>query len=216
MKAIRTVLVILATFPLLSACYTAKGSTVAEKRAYTNRMANETLHNLYKADPSTRSRIARAPGYAVISSMESGIFLVGTGNGYGVAVNNRTGKRTYMRKGALGVGIGMGLRNLRTVYIFHSKAALDRFIERGMMVGTDANVTAKAKGKGITAGGQAGLGAGGVSAGLGGEADTGKSGGSEASSVGMGVDTYVLTQWGAVARANVMGTKYWKDKHLNP
>lgn len=33
--------------------------------------------------------------------------------------------------------------------------------------------------------------------------------------MGAGVETYVLTEWGAVARANVMGTKYWKDKQLN-
>lgn len=215
MKAMTRGLVILLALPLLSACHTAKGSTVAEKRSYTNRMASEALRDLYKADPGTRARITRAAGYAVIDSIESGIFLVGTGRGYGVAVNNRTGRRTYMRKGSLGAGIGMGVKNIRTVYVFHTEKALGDFIERGLKVGAGADVTAKAKGKGLSAGGQAGLGAGGASVGLGGEAGSGNSGGSGAGSVGMGVDTYVLTQWGAVARANVMGTKYWKDKKLN-
>lgn len=210
MRSFRYAVFVFVTLPVLFACHTAKGPTPAAKRDYANDMVKEALDELYKANPGLESRIPKAAGYAVISSMESGIFLVSTGNGYGVVVNNATGKRTYMRKGALGAGIGMGLKNIRTIYIFNTPGALNRFIERGIKVGADAEVAAKAKGKGLVAGGQAAVGAGGAGVGIGGEG-----GGSGAGAVGTGTETYVLTNWGAVARANVMGTKYWKDKKLN-
>lgn len=196
--------------PLLFACHTAKGPTVTDKRAYAKDMVKESLAELYESNPGLKSSVARAAGYAVISSIESGIFLVSTGNGYGIVVNNATGEKTYMRKGALGAGIGMGIKNIRTIYIFHDQVAIKRFIERGMKLGADAEVAAKAKGKGLTAGGQAGVGAGGASAGMGGQAK-----GSKTGATGAGYDTYVLTRWGAAVRASLMGTKYYKDKDLN-
>ncbi len=210
MRSLRFAFLGLLVLPVMFACHTAKGPTAAAKRDYANDMVKESLAELYETNPGTRDRIARAAGYGVISSMESGIFLVSTGNGYGVVVSNATGERTYMRKGGLGAGIGMGLKNIRTVYIFHTPEALNTFIERGMKLGADAGVAAKAKGKGLVAGGQAAVGAGGAGAGIGGEG-----GGSGAGAVGAGTETYVLTNWGAVARASVIGTKYWKDKNLN-
>lgn len=210
MKLARIAAVVLLTLPLLFACHTAKGPTVTDKRVYANDMAKESLAELYESNPALKSRVAQAAGYAVISSIESGLFLVSTGNGYGIVVNNATGEKTYMRKAALGAGIGMGIKNIRTIYIFHDQGAIKRFIERGVKLGADAEVAAKAKGKGLTAGGQAAVGAGGASAGMGGEA-----GGSGTGAVGSGVETYQLTQWGAAARASMMGTKYYKDKDLN-
>lgn len=205
-----SMLSLLALIPLIAACHTAKGATQAEKQAYVIRMKEDTLRELTEPKPELAARIRSAAGYAVFSNVNAGIFIVTNGNGYGVVVNNRTREKTYMRMAELGAGIGMGLRQLRQVFIFHDEGSMASFIEHGLELGGDADATAKAKDRGIVLGSQAGIASGGASMGLSGEAGEAKRG-----AAGTGVEIYELTSWGVALRANVTGTKYWKDKKLN-
>jgi hypothetical protein len=82
---------------LAAGCRSPKGTTPQEKRNYTENMRKEALAELYKEHPEARSQLNNAPGYAVFSNVGSKIFMLATGSGFGVAVNNRTGKKTYMK-----------------------------------------------------------------------------------------------------------------------
>ena len=203
-------LLLFALLPLIAACHTAKGATQAEKRTYVIRMKEDTLKELTRSKPELAPRIRSAAGYGVFSTMNAGIFIVTNGNGYGVVVNNRTREKTYMRMGELGAGVGMGVRQIRQVFIFHDEGSLESFLARGLELGGDADATAKMKKKGIVVGSQAGVASGGASMGLSGEAGAAKRG-----ATGTGIEIYELTNWGVALRANVTGKKYWKDKKLN-
>ena len=210
LRPLALALPLLALLPLIASCHTAKGATQAEKRAYAIRMKEDTLKELTRSKPELAPRIRSAAGYGVFSTINAGIFIVTNGNGYGVVVNNRTREKTYMRMGELGAGIGMGLRQIRQVFIFHDEDSMQSFIARGLEFGGDADATAKMKKKGIVVSSQAAVASGGASIGLSGEAGAAKRG-----ATGTGIDIYELTNWGVALRANVTGTKYWKDKKLN-
>ncbi len=196
--------------PFLASCHTAKGETPPDKRTSIIRMKEDALKTLTESDPALAERIRSAAGYGVFSVVNTGIFIVSTGNGYGVVVNNRTRDKTYLRMGELGGGIGMGVKQIRQIFIFLDEGSLDSFVARGIQLGADADATAKAKDKGIALGGAAAVGSGGGSVGAGGEA-----GGAERVSAGTGMEIYELTNWGLSLRANLTGTKYYDYANLN-
>ena len=53
------------------------------------------------------------------------------GGGYGVAKSNKTGKHTYMNMGEVGIGLGLGAKDFRAVFVFHNADAMNRFVEHG-------------------------------------------------------------------------------------
>jgi len=62
-------------------------------------MAQQSLQRLYQAQPSARAAVQNAVGYAVFSDMGVKILFAGGGNGQGVAVNNKTGQKTFYEDG---------------------------------------------------------------------------------------------------------------------
>jgi lipid-binding SYLF domain-containing protein len=91
--------------------------------------------------------------------------------------------------GTAGFGIGLGVKDFRGVFIFHSRKALENFIEYGWDFSGQADAAAKSSDKG-------------------GEA-------SIAATVVNGVSIYQLTENGLALQATLQGTKYWKSDKLN-
>lgn len=110
----------------------------------------------------------------------------------------RTGKDTYMKMAQGGAGLGMGVKQQRTVLVFHDKAALHTFITQGYMVGADANAAAKYDDKGVAP----------VAASASGVAK-------DTSSLPSKVNVYEITEKGLAAQAMLNGYKYWPDEALN-
>ena len=201
---------------LLGACATPKGASVSEKRAYVKQMRYEALADFYRIDPALRARVRAAPGYAVFSDLSVGVLLVGTGHGYGLAHDNRSGRDVYMRMGELGVGMGIGARDFRALYIFRDPATFQAFVDKGWEFGADADATAMAGGDtGVAMGTSGAVGAGGVAAGGSGSVGGGSASERATASIGSGIEVYQLTENGLALRAGVAGTKYWKDDELN-
>lgn len=196
---------------VVAGCFTPSGSSVQEKRANILEMRNETLAQLYKANPDLRSRIQKAAGYGTFSNVGLHVFVLGTGQGYGVVHDNRTGRDTYMRMGELGAGFGMGIQDFRAIYVFLDRASLETFVEKGWEFGADADAAAKAGDKGVAAGGQADVGSGGAAASTTGSAQASRG----AAGTGSGIEIYQLTESGLALQATVAGTKYWKYDDLN-
>jgi lipid-binding SYLF domain-containing protein len=102
-----------------------------KRRAKIQETRVEVLEELYKEKPSTRKEIKGAVGYAVFSNIGVNVLLVSAGGGIGVVHDNQSGRDTYMKMGSAGVGVGLGIKDFRGVFIFHTRKALDRFIDTG-------------------------------------------------------------------------------------
>ena len=173
---------------IVCGCATTKGTTPQEKREAVLSMKNAVLADLYKVRSMAKAEVAAAPGYAVFSNANIYLFFVGVGGGHGVVHDSKTGKNTFMKMGEAGVGLGLGVKDFRVVFIFHDRAVMEKFIGSGWEFGGQADAAAKASDKGAAVGGEA---------------------------VFDGITIYQLTESGLALQATVKGTKYWKDDELN-
>lgn len=174
---------------LLTACGGPKGASPDEKRQAVRDMAQETLVKLHGIEPQAKTYLDNAVGYAVFSNTGINVLLLSTGNGYGLAHDNETGKETYMKMFTAGVGIGLGVKDFRGIFAFTTRDAFDRFVKSGWQAGGQADAAAKAGDKGGAAAG--------------------------AIDVAPGVKLYQITESGLALQATIQGTKYWKDEELN-
>lgn len=172
----------------LSACTTTQGKSPEEKRQAALDMRAQVLADLYKIHPDARAQIAASPGYAVFSNANINLMFASVSGGYGVAENKRLKETVFMKMGEAGVGLGLGVKDFRAVFIFKTQEALDAFIERGWEFGGHVDAAAKAGDKGAAIGGEALL---------------------------TGVTIYQITESGLALQATLKGTKYWRDAELN-
>ena len=172
---------------LLGACAT--GDTVAEKRATIQKMRADTLTELYKLEPGARARIRTAAGYGVFSNIGVYVIWISAGGGWGVVHDNKTGKNTYMNMGSAGLGIGLGVKDFRGVFVFTRRKNMDWFVNRGWDASAQADAAAKAGSKGDAWAG--------------------------AVDIAPGIRLYQITENGLAIQATIQGTKYWKDSKLN-
>ena len=172
----------------LTGCATTGNKPVSEKRQAVLKMKSEVLSDLYKIRPDVKSQIASAPGYAVFSNANVHIIFASFGGGYGVLKDNQNGENTFMNMGEVGIGLGLGVKDFRGVFVFHNAATMNRFRDKGWAFGAQADAAAKASDKGGAAGGE------------------------------ITVDNmtiYQLTEAGLALQATLKGTKFWKDSELN-
>jgi lipid-binding SYLF domain-containing protein len=164
---------------------------VAKGRAEIREMRDEVLEELFKLEPKLKSRLKKAEGYAVFSNVGVNLIIASFAGGHGIVVENGfiNNRETFMKMGSAGIGLGLGIKDFRVVFVFTTHQALKGFIEKGWEFNGQAEATAKSDRKG-----------GAVDA-------TG--------SLMPGVEIYQLTKNGIALQATVQGTKYWRDKELN-
>ena len=152
-------------------------------------MAQDTLQRPYKAEPKTKAAVKHAYGYAVFSDLGIKMLFGGTGNGKGIAVNNRTKRETFMKMIEVQAGLGMGVDKFRVVFVFDTERAFNDFVNKGWEFGGQSTLAAK----------------------------TGDEGGAMAGAVAVsdGVWMYQLTDKGLAVEISATGTKYYKDDDLN-
>jgi lipid-binding SYLF domain-containing protein len=189
MKFINNTLLVLLAIVLLAGCATIKGNTVADQRQYVLDMKDEVLARLYEETPVAKEQIKKAAGYGVFSNINTNLFLLSSGSGYGVVTDNENKKPVYMKMRTLGAGLGVGVKDFRAVIIFRNREDLEKFIEKGWEFGGQADAAFKSGEKGDAY--------------------------SAAQSVDLDIITYQLTEAGAAIQATLQGTKYCKHKDLN-
>jgi lipid-binding SYLF domain-containing protein len=160
-----------------------------QQRAEINQMSQQTLEALYAQKPSARQAIAQSAGYAVFSDISTKIFFAGGGGGKGEAVDNASGRKTYMLMVSVSAGLGMGVSKNHLVWVFATPEAYSNFINTGVELGADANLT-------VNPGAGGGLYDGAVEA-------------------APGAWLYQLSDAGLALELTVQGTKYFKDPDLN-
>src|SRR5262245_23086683 len=119
-----------------------------EKRTEIDKVAKETLDDLFAKHDKAKSAYDKAAGYAVFDNMKVAVVVTG-GGGHGVAVNKSTGERTYMKMGTGGVGVGLGAQKYQVVMLFENKKALDDFIHHGWKATGTATASAGEKGANV-------------------------------------------------------------------
>ena len=165
------------------------GHARADDAADVDRMAQSTLETLYAQKLSAARAVREAAGYAVFSDISTKIFVAGGGGGKGVAVDNRSGEKTYMLMATISAGLGLGISKSHLVWVFESRESFENFVNTGIELGANANLT-------VNPGAGGGLYDGAVEA-------------------APGAWLYQLSDAGLAAELTVQGTKYFKDPNLN-
>ena len=173
----------------LGGCMSPAGDNLAEKRSAVQEMRQTTLAKLYRIHPAAEAQIEKAVGYAVFSNIGVNLILLSAGNGWGVVRDNAKGHDTYMKMATAGLGLGLGVKDFRGVFVFTERAAFDDFVNHGWDASAQADAAAKSGDKG--------------------DALTGSI------DVAPGIHLYQLTEHGLALQATIQGTKYWKDSELN-
>ena len=165
--------------------------TPDEQRAAIRKERDNVLQELYKLNPSTKSKIEKSVGYAVFSNVGVNVIFVSAGGGHGLVVEKGTFKdtETFMKMGQAGVGFGLGVKDFRAVFVFKSAEKLKDFVEKGWDFSGEADAAAKSGEKGGAVG--------------------------AAGDIAKDVEVYQITKNGIALQATLNGTKYWKDSDLN-
>jgi len=182
-------MMIVAVVLLLTVAMNSHAASKGEQQKKIVEMAQQSLQRLYQAQPSAEAAVQAAAGYAVFSDMGVKILFAGGGNGQGVAVNNKTGQKTFMKMVEAEAGLGLGVSKFRNIFVFETENALNSFVNSGWQFGGQTTAAAK----------------------------TGTSGGAMtgAVAVGDGIWMYQITDKGLEASITGKGAKYYKDDSLN-
>jgi len=189
MTMTRKIFTVLLSVAILSVSSAAMAGKTEKKRQKILTMRQETLVELFETRPQAKAEIDDAEGYAVFSNIGVQVLFIGGGGGRGVVHDNKSDIDTYMKMGTASVGIGLGVKDFRAVFIFHDRKALDKFIDKGWDFAGEADAAARGGDKGGEIG--------------------------EGASFRKKVSVYQFTKNGLALQASLHGTKYWKDKKLN-
>ncbi|HEY5552878.1 MAG TPA: hypothetical protein VIK52_13375 [Opitutaceae bacterium] len=189
-STIRNVSVLL-VLSLLFAVPALIAKTPDEKRGEVRKMRDEVLDEFYAKRPELKPRVRDAAGYAVFSNVGVNIIFASFAGGHGVVVKRGMFKddEKFMRMGSAGIGLGLGVKDFRALFIFTKKRKLEDFIAKGWGFSGQADAAAKSDEKGDAVG--------------------------DSGSFVPGVEVYQLTKNGLVLQATLQGTKYWNDDKLN-
>ena len=187
MRYFKVVSVLAVLFIMLSGFWSGKSNATLRKERISE--SKKILSLLYKSAPASKKMIASSYGYATFSNVGVNLIILSAEGGTGLAHNNRSGKNIYMNMGSGGVGLGLGVKDFRAIFIFENKKVFNNFVNHGWEANAQADAAAKAGKKGGALDG--------------------------AVTVAPGIRLYKLTQNGLAIQATIQGTKYWKDGDLN-
>jgi len=189
MKKIFALATLLVCLFAASAFAEARGNSPAEQRWQIDQLSAGTLNKLYEKYPHARRVIDNCYAYATLSNSGVKILLIGSSHGRGVAVNNYTGERVYLRMKELSAGLGLGAKEYNLIFLINTRDAWENFIAGKTRFGATAEATA----------------------------DDGVNGGAieGAEYVAPGVWAFQMTTKGLALEATLNGTKIYKDKNLN-
>ncbi len=167
---------------------TARASDINDERDQVRSMRDQVLADLYEIAPQAEGRIKKAEGYAVFSNVGINLVFASFAGGHGLVVDDH-GQETFMKMGSAGLGLGLGVKDFRAVFVFYDQKALDDFLKYGWDFTAQADAAAKSDDKGA----QLGL----------------------AGNPKGAVEIFQFTKNGLALQATLQGTKYWKDAALN-
>uniref|UniRef100_UPI00404A0517 lipid-binding SYLF domain-containing protein n=1 Tax=Cephaloticoccus sp. TaxID=1985742 RepID=UPI00404A0517 len=122
---------------IVATCFTgssawAKGDANTQRNEI-REMRDQVLNDLYKLKPELKSRIKKAEGYAVFTNVGVNLLIASFAGGKGIVVENGFFKdpETFMKMGSAGIGLGLGIKDFRAVFVFTAKDTMKAFVDKG-------------------------------------------------------------------------------------
>ena len=170
-------------------CASPQGETPQEKRDNVLSMKDRARETIYSKHPEARKDVESAPGYMAIDGIAWGVGFLGSGGGYGVAVDNATKQVTYIRLFHLMPGFGIAGKGYKEIVVFEDAPTFKKFTEGKWDTGGNAEAAF----------------------------NFGDTGGSALASGSFDkkVKVYEVTGDGIVLRASIPISSYSRDKKLN-
>ncbi len=169
---------------------TALANSADEQRTEINALHDKALKNLYNKFPNANRVISKCYAYATLSNTGIKLGIFGDAHGRGVAINNDTGERVYLKMAEQSAGIGLGVKEYDLIFVINNREAWDGFLAGKIRFAANADATATDGAKGGSIEG--------------------------AAYVAPGVWVYQLTTKGVAAEMTLKGMKIWRDKKLSP
>ena len=110
----QTILVAALALVVATGCASVQGADKDEKQAYIIGAVGEMMADLYDEKPELEKEVEQAVGWAAfnyrLTKLPVILTGIGGGGGFGVAVDNGTGEKTYMTVQMGEWGVGMATR----------------------------------------------------------------------------------------------------------
>jgi lipid-binding SYLF domain-containing protein len=181
-------LFLLGSLSSFGGCISPPGDTAEQRRAHILAQHEATKSLLLEARPDLADELERAPGYATMSNIATQVLVLGGGNGYGVAVRDN-GQQIFMTSNEYAGGPGVGSTTYRSVLLFGTPEAFDRFTAGRWLFQAEADATARTEDLG------------------GGVQTTGN--------LGQPIRIFHFDDHGLQAKANLSGIRFDPDPELN-
>ena len=162
---------------------------INKQRAEIDTLSTQALQRLYDKVPSAQNVIKNCYAYATLSNTGIKLGLFGDAHGRGLAINNATGEKVYMRMKEMGIGLGLGVKEYDLIFVIGTEKAWNSFISGDIKFASSAEASAS----------------------------DGQAGGTieGASIAANGIWVYQITKKGLALDASIKGTKIYADKKLN-
>jgi len=118
--------IVVIAFILLAACATPSPEEKGPTRGELDKMGENTIATLIKTKPQLQELLDKSVGYTVVNMTITKIPVVGTGVGYGVVIDRRTGTRSYIRVSQFEVGGGLGTEKYKVLIVFDDAKLLEK------------------------------------------------------------------------------------------
>lgn len=126
---------------MASSAFAAK-ATPDQQRAELNEMRGKVLTRMYQKYPEAKSAVQNAYGYCTISASGVKLGFWGDDHGRGMVVNNRTGKKVYVKMKEVSIGLNFGAKEYDLLFIIQNQAAYERFISGNIKFGSEVSAQA--------------------------------------------------------------------------
>ena len=132
-------LILFALVLMTASTVLAAKETPDDLRAKLNNMSGQVLNRMYQKYPSSASAVRNSYAYCTISASSVKWGFWGDDRGRGVAVNNQTGQRVYVKMKELSLGLNFGAKEYDLLFVIINKDAWDRFISGNIKFGTEVS-----------------------------------------------------------------------------
>ena len=113
--------------------------TPDEQRAELNTMRGQVLERMYQKYPSSARAVQNSYAYCTISASSVKWGFWGDDHGRGVAVNNHTGEKIYVKMKEVSLGLNFGAKEYDLLFVIINKEAWDRFISGNIKFGSEVS-----------------------------------------------------------------------------
>ena len=113
-----------------------------QRRAELNEMSGQVLERVSQKYPSARNAVENAYAYCTISASSVKWGFYGDDRGRGVAVNNQTGERIYVKMKEVSLGVNFGAKEYDLLFLIADKEAWDKFISGNIKFGSEVSAQA--------------------------------------------------------------------------